>query len=142
MDIDSEHLGIPEAEYHAIVRMPSSEFARICKDLSSIGDTGTVISLSDSWFHQLLIVHLVCGVVVNILAQCVLAVVISVTKEGVKFSTRGDIGTANIVCRQNNTVDKVCSCSLVISFSLVIVTKSKSFALVSGLMEVYWMLHF
>ncbi|XP_020591927.1 proliferating cell nuclear antigen [Phalaenopsis equestris] len=72
MDIDSEHLGIPEAEYHAIVKMPSSEFARICKDLSSIGDT----------------------------------VVISVTKEGVKFSTRGDIGTANIVCRQNKTVDK------------------------------------
>lgn len=37
----------------------------------------------------------------------VFAVVISVTKEGVKFSTRGDIGTANIVCRQNTTVDKV-----------------------------------
>nr|KAJ0191747.1 hypothetical protein LSAT_V11C800418020 [Lactuca sativa] len=72
MDIDSEHLGIPEAEYHAIVRMLSAEFARICKDLSSIGDT----------------------------------VVISVTKEGVKFSTRGDIGTANVVCRQNTTVDK------------------------------------
>lgn len=35
-------------------------------------------------------------------------VVISVTKEGVKFSTRGDIGTANIVCRQNTSVDKVC----------------------------------
>ena len=35
------------------------------------------------------------------------AVVISVTKEGVKFSSRGDIGTANIVCRQNTTVDKV-----------------------------------
>ncbi|CAA0824110.1 Proliferating cell nuclear antigen 2 [Striga hermonthica] len=72
MDIDSEHLGIPEAEYHAIVRMPSAEFARTCKDLSSIGDT----------------------------------VVISVTKEGVKFSTRGYIGTANVVCRQNTTVDK------------------------------------
>nr|AFK35205.1 unknown [Medicago truncatula] len=72
MDIDSEHLGIPEAEYDAIVRMPSAEFARICKDLSSIGDT----------------------------------VVISVTKEGVKFSTKGDIGAANIVCRQNTTVDK------------------------------------
>ncbi|XVF46648.1 hypothetical protein PTKIN_Ptkin03bG0044500 [Pterospermum kingtungense] len=72
MDIDSEHLGIPEAEYHAIVRMPSAEFARICKDLASIGDT----------------------------------VVISVTKEGVKFSSRGDIGTANIVLRQNTTVDK------------------------------------
>ncbi|XP_058113393.1 proliferating cell nuclear antigen-like isoform X2 [Magnolia sinica] len=65
MDIDSKHLEIPEAEYHAIVKMPSAEFSRICKDLSSIGDT----------------------------------VVISVTKEGVKFSTRGDIGTANIVCQ-------------------------------------------
>ncbi|KAL5973540.1 hypothetical protein ACLOJK_030191 [Asimina triloba] len=72
MDIDSEHLGIPDAEYHAIVRMPSAEFARICKDLGSIGDT----------------------------------VVISVAKEGVKFSARGDIGTANIVCRQNTSVDK------------------------------------
>ena len=41
MDIDNEHLGIPEAEYHAIVRMPSAEFARICKDLASIGDTGS-----------------------------------------------------------------------------------------------------
>lgn len=52
--------------------MPSQEFARICKDLSSIGDT----------------------------------VVISVTKEGVKFSTTGDIGSANIVCRRNTSVDK------------------------------------
>lgn len=42
MEIDSEHLGIPDAEYHAIVRMPSAEFARICKDLSSIGDTGMI----------------------------------------------------------------------------------------------------
>jgi len=44
MDIDSEHLGIPEAEYHAIVKMPSAEFARICKDLASIGDTGKRLS--------------------------------------------------------------------------------------------------
>ena len=42
MDIDREHLGIPEVEYEAIVRMPSAEFARICKDLSTIGDTGTL----------------------------------------------------------------------------------------------------
>jgi hypothetical protein len=33
------------------------------------------------------------------------AVVISVTKEGVKFTTSGDIGSANVVCRQNNNVD-------------------------------------
>ncbi|WOL18949.1 hypothetical protein Cni_G27746 [Canna indica] len=72
MDIQSEHLGIPEAEYQAIVKMSSQEFTRICKDLSAIGDT----------------------------------VVISVTKEGIKFSTNGDIGSANIVCRQNTSVDK------------------------------------
>ncbi|XP_073131274.1 proliferating cell nuclear antigen-like [Henckelia pumila] len=71
MDIDSEHLGIPETDSDAIVRMASAEFARICKDLSSIGDT----------------------------------VVISVTKEGVRFSTRGDIGIANIIWRQNSSVD-------------------------------------
>ncbi|CAM6120184.1 unnamed protein product [Calypogeia fissa] len=58
-------------EYDAIVRMPSQEFARSCRDLSTIGDT----------------------------------VVISVTKEGVKFTTSGDIGSADIVCRQNNNVD-------------------------------------
>ena len=46
MDIDSEHLGIPEAEYHVIVKMPSSEFARICKDLSSIGDTSNWLCFS------------------------------------------------------------------------------------------------
>lgn len=47
MDIDSEHLGIPDAEYQSIVRMPSAEFARICKDLGSIGDTGPLL------FHKL-----------------------------------------------------------------------------------------
>ncbi|XP_055814515.1 uncharacterized protein LOC129884200 [Solanum dulcamara] len=58
--------------YYAIVRMPSAEFGRIYKDLSSIGDT----------------------------------VVILVTNEGVKFSIRGDIGTANIVCKKNTIVYK------------------------------------
>eukprot|EP00271_Cylindrocystis_brebissonii_P022065 TRINITY_DN8271_c0_g1_i1.p1 TRINITY_DN8271_c0_g1~~TRINITY_DN8271_c0_g1_i1.p1 ORF type:complete len:263 (-),score=61.09 TRINITY_DN8271_c0_g1_i1:866-1654(-) len=72
MDIDSEHLGIPDKEYESIVKMPAAEFLRICRDLATIGDT----------------------------------VVIGVTKEGVKFSTSGDIGTANIICRQNMSVDK------------------------------------
>jgi len=72
MDIDSEHLGIPDTEYEAVVKMPAHEFQRICRDLSSIGDT----------------------------------VVISVTKDGVKFSTTGDIGNANVTVRQNTTVDK------------------------------------
>ena len=34
------------------------------------------------------------------------AVSISVSKDGVKFSTTGDIGAANITCRQNTSVDK------------------------------------
>ena len=72
MDIDSEHLGIPDTEYAATVKMPSAEFARICRALSSIGDTVTI----------------------------------SVSKDGVKFATTGDIGQANITCRQNTSVDK------------------------------------
>ena len=72
MDIDSEHLGIPETEYDVTLRMPSVEFQRICRDLASIGDT----------------------------------VGISVTKDGVKFSTTGDIGEANITVRQNSEDDK------------------------------------
>ncbi|KAI3816000.1 hypothetical protein L1987_15684 [Smallanthus sonchifolius] len=63
MDLDYEHLQVTEKEYDAIVQMPSSELARICKELSTIGDTG----------------------------------VISVTKEGVKFSIKGDNGT-QILC--------------------------------------------
>lgn len=33
---------------------------------------------------------------------------ISVTKDAVKFGTTGDIGNANIMCRQNKAADKVC----------------------------------
>ncbi|KAK6933060.1 Proliferating cell nuclear antigen, PCNA, C-terminal [Dillenia turbinata] len=72
INIDSEQLGIPESEFEAIVRMPSAEFSRICKDLGGIGDT----------------------------------VVITVSKEGIKFTARGDIGTANLVYMQNSSVDK------------------------------------
>ena len=45
MDIDSEHLGIPDTEYSAVVKMPAAEFQRIMRDLSSIGDTGASPSL-------------------------------------------------------------------------------------------------
>ena len=51
MDIDSEHLGIPETAYEAIVRMPSAEFARICKDLSTIGDTGSCLCLAMRFYY-------------------------------------------------------------------------------------------
>lgn len=40
MDIDQEHLGIPETEYAATVSMPSPEFRRICTDLSAMSEAG------------------------------------------------------------------------------------------------------
>lgn len=106
MDIDSEHLGIPETEYSAVVRMPAGEFQRICKDLANIGDTGTGLC-------HLLLAGCACSHVASYeltekFQLC--AVAISVTKDGIKFSTNGDIGSANVTIRQNNGVDvKVCS---------------------------------
>jgi len=72
MDIDSEHLGIPDTEYKCNVRLPSGEFQRIIRDLGVLGDTCTI----------------------------------SVNKEGIKFSASGDLGTGNIMLKQNTAVDK------------------------------------
>jgi proliferating cell nuclear antigen len=72
MDIDSEHLGIPETEYKCNVRLPAAEFQRIIRDLGVLGDT--------------------CA--------------ISVNKEGIKFSSSGDLGTGNIILKHNTSVDK------------------------------------
>merc|ERR1712032_882333 len=71
MDIDSEHLGIPDTDYKAQIQMPSKEFQRICRDLAILGDTVTI----------------------------------AVTKEGVKFSVTGEMGSGNMTLRQNNSVD-------------------------------------
>ncbi|MCL4129069.1 UNVERIFIED_CONTAM: hypothetical protein GTU68_015382 [Idotea baltica] len=71
MNLDQEHLGIPETNYFCIVNMPSGEFARICRDLSQFGDS----------------------------------IVIACTKEGVKFSANGDIGTANVKLAQTSNAD-------------------------------------
>lgn len=39
MDIDQEHLGIPETSYDAEVTMSSSEFQKICRDLTVLGES-------------------------------------------------------------------------------------------------------
>jgi proliferating cell nuclear antigen len=72
MDIESEHLGIPESEYKCTVRMPSAEFQRIIRDIGVFGDTCTI----------------------------------SVTKDGIRFSSSGDLGTGNIMLKPNSAVDK------------------------------------
>lgn len=71
MDIDSEHLGIPDTEYKCTVKMPSAEFQRICRDLSVLGDTCTI----------------------------------SVSKDGIKFSVKGDTGNGSVALRQSQSVD-------------------------------------
>ena len=40
MDIDQEHLGIPETEYSATIKLPSAEFQRITRDLGAISESG------------------------------------------------------------------------------------------------------
>jgi len=72
VDLDTEHLGIPDTEYSCVVKLPSGEFQRICRDLSQLGDS----------------------------------VVIACTKEGVKFSASGELGTGNIKLSQNASTDK------------------------------------
>lgn len=39
MDIDTDTLGIPDTDYDARVTMPSSEFSRIVRDLSQLGES-------------------------------------------------------------------------------------------------------
>lgn len=40
MDIDQEHLGIPDTEYAATITLPSNEFKRITGDLSALSESG------------------------------------------------------------------------------------------------------
>lgn len=46
MDIDQEHLGIPETEYASTITMPAPEFRRICTDLLAMSESGS------STFHK------------------------------------------------------------------------------------------
>lgn len=141
MDISSENLGIPETEYAASVRMPSAEFQRICRDLSTIGDTGVLggwralffvggeesrASVSsccrgDAGAHgrarregapvesrrRVLLLPLFSPPPFSPSQPNARAVEISVTKDGIKFGTAGDIGSASVICRQNTSVDRV-----------------------------------
>lgn len=72
MEIESEHLGIPDSAYQCTVRMPSAEFQRIIRDIQQFGDACTI----------------------------------AVSKEGIRFSATGDVGTGNIMLKPNSSVDK------------------------------------
>jgi proliferating cell nuclear antigen len=47
MDIDQEHLGIPETDYAATITLPAAEFQRICRDLSALSESGTYFETWD-----------------------------------------------------------------------------------------------
>ncbi|KAF2739114.1 proliferating cell nuclear antigen [Polyplosphaeria fusca] len=47
MDIDQEHLGIPETDYAATVKLPCAEFQRICRDLSALSESVTIECAKD-----------------------------------------------------------------------------------------------
>jgi proliferating cell nuclear antigen len=40
MEIDQEYLGIPDTEYAAIIQMPAPDFAKICRDLMALSESG------------------------------------------------------------------------------------------------------
>ncbi|KAL8738618.1 MAG: hypothetical protein Q9181_000614 [Wetmoreana brouardii] len=47
MDIDQEHLGIPDTEYAATISMPSPEFQRICRDLMALSESVAIEATKD-----------------------------------------------------------------------------------------------
>jgi proliferating cell nuclear antigen len=42
IQLDNEHLAIPETEYSSVVSINSSEFTKICKELYSLNETMTI----------------------------------------------------------------------------------------------------
>jgi len=65
MQIESEHMEIPEQEYKVVVKMPSAEFLKVCRDLKEFGET----------------------------------MQIQASKDGIRFSVAGDVGTGNVVLK-------------------------------------------
>lgn len=72
MDIDQEHLGIPDTQYDATITMSSGEFQRICRDLAALGES----------------------------------VKIEASKEGVRFSSEGEVGSGSVLLKQSAGIDR------------------------------------
>merc|ERR1712014_495936 len=69
MQIESEHMEIPEQQYKVVAKLPSTEFLRICRDLKEFGET----------------------------------MVVNASKEGIRFSVQGDIGTGNVLLKPRDS---------------------------------------
>jgi len=47
MQIESEHMEIPEQQFKVVVKMPSGEFQKICRDLKEFGETMTLTATKE-----------------------------------------------------------------------------------------------
>merc|ERR1712151_997879 len=65
MQIESEHMEIPEQQYKVVAKLPSSEFLKVCRDLKEFGET----------------------------------MQIQASKDVIRFSVQGDVGTGNVVLK-------------------------------------------
>merc|ERR1712174_162061 len=65
MQIESEHMEIPEQQYKVVARLPSAEFLKVCRDLKEFGET----------------------------------MQIQASKDGIRFSVQGDVGTGNVMLK-------------------------------------------
>ena len=53
MNIDSQHLSIPETEYSCSIKMPSAEFSRFIRDGATFGETVTLSVKEDMLFAEI-----------------------------------------------------------------------------------------
>merc|ERR1712007_208926 len=65
MQIESEHMEVPEQHYKVVAKLPSAEFQKICRDLKEFGET----------------------------------MQLKASKDGIRFSVQGDVGTGNVVLK-------------------------------------------
>merc|ERR1711967_148157 len=72
MQIENEHMEIPEQQYKVVAKLPSGELQKICKDLKEFGETMQV----------------------------------SASKEGIKFSVAGDVGSGNVMLKPRDGQDE------------------------------------
>lgn len=47
MDLDGDHLGIPDTKYKCVIKLSSSELQRICRDLSVIAESVQLVCTKD-----------------------------------------------------------------------------------------------
>merc|ERR1711881_108870 len=47
MQIESEHMEIPEQQYKVVAKLPSAEFQKVCRDLREFGETMTVTATKE-----------------------------------------------------------------------------------------------